>query len=62
MMSHVKIVDPWETGKPTQIPLGVKVTSLQKGGPSEPFLLHRFKLTSLSWLAYRATHSIKRRL
>ena len=36
-MSHVKIVDPWETKKPTQIPPGVKVTALQKGGPNELF-------------------------
>ena len=37
MMSHVKIVDPWGAGKPTQIPPGVKVNALQKGGPNEPF-------------------------
>ena len=37
MTSHVKIVDPWETGKPTQIPSRVKVTALQKEGPNEPF-------------------------
>ena len=37
MMSHVKIVEPWETGTPTQIPHAVKVTALQKGGPNEPF-------------------------
>ena len=37
MMPHVKIADPWETGKPAQILPGVKVTALQKGGPNEPF-------------------------
>ena len=29
MMSHVQIADPWETGKPTQIPHGVKVNAHQ---------------------------------
>ena len=37
MMSHSKIVDPWQTGKPTQIPPGVKVNALQTGGPNKPF-------------------------
>ena len=32
-----QIVDPWETGKLTQIPPGVKVTALHKGGPNESF-------------------------
>ena len=39
MLTHVKIVDPWETGKPTQIPPEVKVTALQKGGPNGPFFI-----------------------
>ena len=37
MMSHVKIVDPWETGKPTQIPPGGKLTALHEERPIEPF-------------------------
>ena len=37
VMSHVTIVDPWETRKPPQISPGVKVTALQKGGPNELF-------------------------
>ena len=38
MMSHVKIVKPWKTGSPTQIPTGVRVNAPRKGGPNEPFL------------------------
>ena len=38
MMSHVKIVKPWETGSPTQIPTGVRVNAPRKRGPNEPFL------------------------
>ena len=37
-MSHVKIVTPWETGRPTQIPTGVGVNAPRKGGANEPFL------------------------
>ena len=38
MMSHVKIVKPWETGNPTRIPTGVRVNAPRRGGPNEPFL------------------------
>ena len=38
MMSHVKIVKPWENGSPTRIPTGVRVNAPKRGGPSEPFL------------------------
>ena len=38
MMSHVKIVEPWEAGKPTRIPSGVRVKAPRRGGPNEPFL------------------------
>ena len=38
MMSHVKIVKPWETGSPTQIPTGVISNAPRNGGPNEPFL------------------------
>ena len=38
MMLHVKIVEPWESGKPTRIPAGVRVNAPRKGGPNEPFL------------------------
>ena len=37
-ISHVKIVKPWETRSPTQIPTGVKVNAPRKGGANEPFL------------------------
>ena len=37
MMSHVKIVDPWESGKPTRIPTGVRVKAPQRGAPNKPF-------------------------
>ena len=38
MMSHVKIVKPWETGSPTQIPAGVRLNAPRKRGANEPFL------------------------
>ena len=37
-MSHVKIVKPWETGSPTQIPAGVRINAPRKRGANEPFL------------------------
>ena len=36
--SHVKIVKPWETGSPTQIPAGVTTNVPRKEGANEPFL------------------------
>ena len=36
MMSHVKIVKPWETGSPTQIPTGTRVNAPRKGGRTNP--------------------------
>ena len=38
MMSHVKLVDPWEPGKPTRIPAGVRVEATRGGEPNKPFL------------------------
>ena len=38
MMSHAKIVNPWESGRPTRIPSGVRVKEPRRGGPNEPFL------------------------
>ena len=38
MMSHAKIVDPWESGKPTRIPSVVRVKAPRRGGPNESFL------------------------
>ena len=32
MMSHVKIVQPWEAGSPTQIPTGARGNAPRKGG------------------------------
>ena len=37
-ISHVKIVKPWETRSPTQIPKGVRENAPRNGGPNEPFL------------------------
>ena len=39
MMSHVKIVDPWESDQPTRIPSVVRVKEPRRGGPNEPFLM-----------------------
>ena len=39
MMSHVKIVDPWEPDQPTRIPSVVRVKEPRRGGPNEPFLM-----------------------
>ena len=38
MMSQVKIVKPWETGSPRQIPTGVRINAPRRGGANEPFL------------------------
>ena len=39
MMSHVKIIEPWEAGRPRQVPPCVRVKSkdVPRGGPHEPF-------------------------
>ena len=39
MMSHVKIIEPWEIGKPRQVPPCVRVKNkdVPRGGPHEPF-------------------------
>ena len=39
MMSHVKIIEPWEVGRPRQVPPCVRVKSkdVPRGGPHEPF-------------------------
>ena len=41
-ISHAKIVKPWETGSPTQIPTRVRVNAPRKGGANEPFLTSVF--------------------
>ena len=38
MTSHVKLVKPWETESPTQIPTEVRINAPRKGEPNEPFL------------------------
>ena len=39
MMSHVKITEPWEIGRPRQVPHCVRVKNkdVPRGGPYEPF-------------------------
>ena len=39
MISHVKIIEPWEVGRPRQVPPCVRVKSkdVPRGGPHEPF-------------------------
>ena len=39
MMSHVKITEPWEIGRPRQVPPCVRVKNkdVPRGGPHEPF-------------------------
>ena len=39
MMSHVKITEPWEIGRPRQVPHCVRVKNkdVPRGGPHEPF-------------------------
>ena len=39
MMSHVKITEPWEIGRPRQVPPCVRVKNkdVHRGGPHEPF-------------------------
>ena len=38
-ISHVKIAEPWESGRPTQVPLSVRIKNNDdpSGGPHEPF-------------------------
>ena len=38
MMSHVKITEPWEIGRPRQVPhcFRVKIKDVPRGGPHEP--------------------------
>ena len=40
MMSHVKIAEPWEIGRPTRVPpcVQIKNKDVPRGGPHEPFL------------------------
>ena len=39
MMSHVKIIEPWEVGRPRQVPPCVRVKNkdVPRSGPHEPF-------------------------
>ena len=37
MMSHVRITEPWESGKPTRVPLEAGVRPAKGGGPLDPF-------------------------
>ena len=37
MMSHVKVVEPWEVGQPTPVPKVVKVRPSSGGGLRDPF-------------------------
>ena len=40
MMVHVKITEPWEIGRPRQVPpcVHVKNKDVPRGGPHEPFV------------------------
>ena len=60
-MSHVKITEPWEIGRPTQVPPCVRIKNkdVPRGGPMNPSLPLCMSMTS-SWHAYRPTPPISR--
>ena len=61
MMSHVKITEPWEIGRPRQVPPCVRVKNkdVPRGGLHDPSLPLCMSMAS-SWHAYRPTPPINR--
>ena len=59
MMSHMKITEPWEIGRPRQVPPCVRVENKEGANPMNPSLPLCMSMTS-SWHAYRPTPRINR--